>query len=101
MGLLDKISSTAKGLGESAMETAKGLGEKATDAVEIRQLSVKIAEEQKKIADATAEIGAFYVAKHNQGGPDDPGVAAFFTSIDAAKAEIAKLEAEIEKVKTT
>lgn len=88
MALLDKLSAAAK----TAKETANA-------AIEIGKLNLKIKSENDSIERFKGQIGDLMWAKYQDGGVEDPQVAALCSSIAAANESIEELNRQIAELK--
>jgi len=78
---------------------AKNVGDKANDAIEMTKLNSKINSEKSAITEDYKKIGEFYYEKYSNEHAFDTEVADFLSSIDAHKAAISEVEAQLKSLK--
>ena len=95
--LLEKVRETAIQVGGTAVDAAYGVGQKTAELLSVAKINVKIAALKGDINTALRETGALIYATHTGNPTDSEVLLAKLQEIDALKAQIAQLEAELGK----
>ena len=100
--LLDKVqntaievSDTAADVGGIAADAAYGVGKKAGELLCVAKLKIRIAETQAQVNAALQELGELLYATHTGNPTDSEILLQKLQEVDALKAQIAGLEAQI------
>ncbi len=95
--LLDKVQSTAIEFSDTAADAADGVGKKAGELLCVAKLKIRIAETQAEINTALQELGELLYATHTGNPTDSEILLQKLQEVDALKAQIAGLEAQIRR----
>ena len=95
--LLDKVQSTAIEFSDTAADAAYGVGKKAGELLCVAKLKIRIAETQAEINTALQELGELLYATHTGNPTDSEILLQKLQEVDALKAQIAGLEAQIRR----
>ena len=78
---------------------ARNVGDKAAEALKTSELTRKVADEKVAISELVRQIGAFYMAKSQEGEALHPDLDHILAEIETHNKVIAEVEAEIERLK--
>ena len=95
--LLEAVQRTAIQAGETAADAAYGAGKKATELLSVAKLNIRVIERKRDVNTAMRELGEMLYATHTGMPTDSDTLLAKMQEIDAMKAEIAEMEAQIGK----
>ena len=93
--LLDTIQRTAVQAGDVAADAAYGVGKKAGELLSVAKLNIRMAELKAEVNTSLRELGEMLYATHTGNPTDSEILLAKLESIDALKAQIADLNAQI------
>ena len=95
--LLETVQRTAVQAGDKAADAAYSVGKAAGELLSVAKLNIRIMDRKAAVNAALKEIGEILYATHT-GNPSDSGVLlAKLQEIDALKAEIAEMQAQIKR----
>jgi len=95
--LLETVQRTAIQVSATAADAAYGAGKKATELLSVAKLNIRIAESKSAVNNLMRELGEMLYATHTGTPTDSEVLLAKMQEIDAIKAEIAGMEAQIGK----
>lgn len=93
--LLDMVQNTAIEVSDTAADAAYGVGKKAGELLCVAKLKIRIAETQAQVNAALQELGELLYATHTGNPTDSEILLQKLQEVDALKAQIAGLEAQI------
>ena len=93
--LLDTIQRTAVQAGDVAADAAYGVGKKAGELLSVAKLNIRVAALKAEVNTSLRELGEMLYATHTGNPTDSEILLAKLESIDALKAQIADLNAQI------
>ena len=93
--MLDKVQNTAIEVSDTAADAAYGVGKKAGELLCVAKLKIRIAETQAQVNAALQELGELLYATHTGNPTDSEILLQKLQEVDALKAQIAGLEAQI------
>ncbi len=86
MGIFDKVTDISKKVADKAGEVAKSAVEKGSEVINDGKTAIEVAQEEAKIKELVAQIGAFVVSKIDEGGePCCSEVAELYSQIVAKR----------------
>ena len=97
MELLDSVQRTPVQAGDFAADAAYGASKAASQLVSVAKLNIRIMDRKAEVNRALKEAGEIIYATHTGEPSDSEVLLAKLREIDALKAEIAGMQAEIKK----
>ena len=95
--LLESVQRTAIQASDVAADAAYGVGKKAGELLSVAKLNIRIMDRKAEVNNALKEVGEILYATHTGDPTDSDVLLAKLQEIDALKAEIAELQAQIGK----
>ena len=99
--LLETVQRTAVQAGDVAADAAYGVGKAAGELLSVAKLNIRIMDRKAAVNTALREVGEILYATHTGTPSDSEVLLAKLQEIDALKAEIAELQAQIRKEEET
>lgn len=95
--LLEMVQRTAVQASDVAVDAAYGVGKAAGELLSVAKLNIRIMDRKAAVNTALKEVGEILYATHTGTPTDSEFLLAKLQEIDALKAEIAELQAQIQK----
>ena len=93
--ILEMVQRTAMQVGDTAADVAYGVGKKTEELLSVAKLNIRVAELKAEVNTSLRELGEMLYATHTGNPTDSEILLAKLESIDALKAQIADLNAQI------
>lgn len=95
--LLENVRNTAIQAGDVAADAAYGVGKAAGELLSVAKLNVRVMDRRSAVNTALREVGEILYATHTGSPSDSEILLEKLREIDALKAEIAELQAQIRR----
>ena len=95
--LLESVQRTAVQASDVAADAAYGVGKAAGELLSVAKLNIRIMDRKAAVNTALKEVGEILYATHTGNPSDSEVLLAKLQEIDALKAEIAELQAQLQK----